>query len=267
MTAGIEGVSGGSRADWADRLADHVTVILALARREMHSRFGQNAVGYAWTYVVPLLWIGGTYVVFTFVGRRSPVYTDLITFIISGLIPFLSFRLAIGSMGRINGAVRRLVIFPGVTRDHAAVAMGLVELANTFVVFGIVAILNLVIFGNGELDQPLKYAAGVILAWGLGIAFGYLLSTLALINVTLQLVGLQLMRPAIFLSGIFFVANELPSELLAIFSKNPIMHAVEFARDGMLFHYQSRVADPSYVLLWIAAMFGAAFLVRVLRRI
>jgi len=47
---------------------------------------------------------------------------------------------------------------------------------------------------------------------------------------------------------------------------NPLLHATEIARDGMLFHYQSRVADPLYVIVWIAAMFGVALLVRSFQR-
>lgn len=249
-----------------DRLHDHASIVGALIRREIQSRFGQNSLGYAWTYVVPLLWIGGTYFFFTFFGRKSPVYTDLITFIISGLIPFLAFRLVIGSMGRVNGMVRGLLIFPAVTRNHAAVAMAIVELANAFIVFAMVALLNLALFGNGELDNALQFAGGVALCWGLGAAYGYFFSTLAQIDVTFQHISGPLLRPAIFLSGIFFVANELPEMMLSIFAVNPILHAVEFARDGMLFHYESRVADPLYVMFWIAGIFAAAFAVRLARR-
>ena len=252
---------------FADRLYDHGSIVGALARREIQSRFGQHALGYAWTYVVPLLWIGGTYFVFTFLGRKSPVYTDLITFIISGLIPFLAFRLVIGAMARVNGSVRGLVIFPKITRDHAAVAMGLVELVNAFIIFAAVAALNFLLFDKFEMDNALHFATGVGLAWGLGAAFGYLFSTLALIDVTFQHVSGQLLRPTIFLSGIFFVANELPENLLPIFAANPILHVVEYARDGMLFHYQSRVAEPIYVLFWIGGMFAAAMIVRLLRRV
>ena len=258
--------AGTSSHRLADRLIDHCQIIAGLAWREVQSRFGQNALGYAWTYVIPLLWIGGTYIVFTFMGRRSPVFTDMITFIISGLVPFLAFRLVIGSLGRVNGTVRGLVIYPGLTREHAAIAMALVEFINAFIVFAIVAALNFVLFGNWELDNALKFSAGVGLAWLLGAAYGYLFSTLALIDVTFQHVSGPLLRPTIFLSAIFFVANELPENLLRVFIYNPVLHAVEYARDGMLFHYESRVADPAYAFLWIFGMFGAALLVRVWRR-
>jgi capsular polysaccharide transport system permease protein len=213
------------------------------------------------------MWIGGTYSVFSWVGRQAPVYTDLVTFMISGLIPFLAFRLVIGAMSRVNGLVRSLLIFPRVTRDHAAIAMALVELANAFIIFSMVAGLNFLVLGNWELDNPLQFAAGVVLAWMLGAAYGYLFSTLALIDVTFQFVAGPLLRPAIFLSAIFFVANELPEKLFNVFQYNPVLHAVEFARDGMLFHYQSRVADPGYVLLWVAGMLAAAMVVRIVRRV
>ena len=263
---GAAGYAFGERS-FADRALDHVQIILALARRELASRFGQSVVGYAWTYVMPLIWIGSTYFVFSFVGRRAPVYTDLVTFIISGLIPFLSFRLVIGAMGRVNGSVRALVIYPTVTRDHAAIAMALVELANTFLVFGVVAALNYVCLGNWELENPLQFAGGVVLAWGLGASYGYFFSTLALINVTFQYISGPLLRPAIFLSGIFFVANELPQKMLDLFQYNPVLHAVEFGRDGMLFHYTSRIADPLYVVVWIAGLLAASMVVRVVRRV
>lgn len=251
----------------ADRIMDHLHIIAALARREIQSRFGQNLLGYAWTYVAPLLWISSTYFIFIWIGRQSPVYTDLVTFIISGLIPFLAFRLVISSMGRVNASVRGLVVFPKVTRDHAAIAMALVELANAFVVFAFVASLNWLVLGNFELDSPLHFAAGVTLAWMLGAAYGYLFSTLGVIHITFQHISGPMLRPAIFLSGYFFVANELPDKLFNVFKYNPVLHAVEFARDGMLFHYQSRVADPAYVLLWVFGMLAAAMVIRIAWRI
>jgi len=251
----------------ADQLLDHVDIVAALARREVLSRFGQNIVGYAWTYVAPLLWIGGTYTMFSYFGRRAPVFTDMVTFIISGLIPFIAFRLVIGSMARVNGSVRGLVIFPNVTKDHGAIAMALVELANACVVFIVVASLNFVFLGNWEMENPFQFFAGIALAWMLGASYGYLFSELALINPTFQFIAGPLLRPAIIFSGIFYVANELPEGMLKVFALNPILHAVEFARDGMLFHYQSRVADPGYVLLWVAGLILAAWTVRLARRV
>lgn len=267
MSGAANRVAARRGASAADRFLDHANVVLALARREVQSRFGQTSFGYAWSYVAPLVWIAATYFAFYLFGRTSPVYTDIITFIISGLIPYAAFRFVISAIARVNNGIRGLLIFPSVTLEDGVVAIALVEFANIFVVIGIVAGLNWVVFGNGELDNPLMFLEGLTLAWALGASYGYLFAVLARINPTFQNLGPVLLRPSYFVSGVFFTANELPDRFLKIFALNPILHTVEIARDGMLFHYQSRVASPLYVIAWIAGMIGLALVIRGLRRV
>jgi capsular polysaccharide transport system permease protein len=121
-------------------------------------------------------------------------------------------------------------------------------------VFAVVATFNLLVFGNGELDNVPQFVAGVTLAWGLGASYGYLFSSLGRYRPNFQRFGVALLRPTFFLSGVFFTANELPDDILKIFGWNPLLHAIEVARDGMLFHYQSRVASPAYVVVWIIVL-------------
>lgn len=250
----------------ADRLYGHFHVVMALAKREVQSRFGQHAIGYAWTYVTPLAWIAVTYVGFLIFGRTSPVYTDTVTFIISGLVPYVAFRSVINGVGRVNSTMRGLVIFPSVTHAHGIVSAALVEYLNIFVVFGIVAGLNFIVFGDWELDRPLHFAAGVSLAWALGLSYGYLFSVLAQSFPAAHNISQTLLRPTFFISGVFFTGNELPDRVLDIFALNPLLHAVEIARDGMLFHYQSRVASPFYPIAWIFGLMTLALAVRSLQR-
>ena len=239
--------------------------MLALAARDFKTRFSQNFFGYSWTFVAPMLWIGGTFSFFYFLGRTSPVYTDIITFIISGLIPFASFRYVINAMGRVNTTARGLLIFPTVTREHAAIAAALVEYVNIFILVAVIMGINWFAFGNGEMDNPLMWLFGVTLAWGLGAAYGYFFSVLSRDDITIFQFGIILLRPAYFFSGVFFTPNELRGGVLAVFSWNSLLHAVEIARDGMLFHYQSRITDPLYVIICIFVILGAALGVRAWR--
>ena len=110
------------------------------------------------------------------------------------------------------------------------------------------------------------FLAGVSLAWALGVGYAYLFAVLGRVHATFNELGTVLLRPAFFVSGIFFTANELPDTMLNVLWWNPLLHAVEVARDGMLFHYESRVATPAYVLLWIAGLFVAGFAIDLLRR-
>ena len=247
-------------------LLSHADVIWALVRRDALSRFSGNFLGFGWTYVVPLVWIGATYFAFYFFGRRVPVYTDTITFIISGIVPYMAFRYTVNSVAKTNAAMRRLVIFPTVAIEHGVIALALIEWVNAFVVFGFVAALNLVLFGNGELNDPLQFFWGVTLAAGLGASYGYVFVALTEISEGFRQLGVVILRPSFFISGVFFTANELPERVLPFFIWNPILHAVEIARDGMLFHYESRVASSAYPLLWILALTATGALIRLLKR-
>ena len=236
---------GGPSGGLTERLVAHIDIILALVARDFRGRFGQNSLSYAWTYLAPLAWIGATYLGFYIFSRTSPVYTDTITFIISGLIPYAAFRYTVTALGRVNNGIRGLLIFPTVRHEHGIVAVALLEFVNIFVVFAVVAVANLLLFGNGELDNIPQFVAGVALAWGLGASYGYLVSSLGRYRPNLWRFGVALLRPTFFLSGVFFTANELPEDWLKYFGWNPLLHAVEVARDGMLFHYHSRVASPA----------------------
>jgi capsular polysaccharide transport system permease protein len=259
-------IAEGSAGGFAARAMEHVDIVLALAGRELRARIGQNSLGYAWTYAAPLAWIAATYFAFYFLSRTSPVYTDTITFIISGLLPYAAFRYTVTAVGRVNSGIRGLLIFPSVTHEHGVATMALLEFINIFVVFAVVAVANYLLFGNGELADPLMFVGGTALAWGLGASYAYFFSVLGRINPLMQQVGILLLRPTFFISGIFYTANELPDRVLDFFGWNPLLHAIEIARDGMLFHYESRVSSPLYVIGWIVVLSFAGAVISLARR-
>jgi ABC-type polysaccharide/polyol phosphate export permease len=266
MNAGWAAADGQApRRRFDDWIVEHGEIVLALMARDIKTRFSQNLFGYSWSFVAPLLWIAGTFSFFYFLNRSSPVFTDIITFIISGLIPFVAFRYTINAMGKVNGTVRSLVIYPGVTHEHAAVALALAEYVNVYVVAAIIMAINYLAFGNFELDNVPVWMAGVTLGWLLGVGYGYLFSVLSRRDITVFQFGIILLRPSYFFSAVFFIPNELRGDVLAVLGWNPLLHAVEIARDGMLFHYQSRISDPLYVLVCIAVLFAAGFAVRAWR--
>lgn len=262
------GIGGGAvpRRTVGEWIVEHGEIVVALAWRDVKTRFSQNFFGYSWTFVAPLLWIAGTFAVFYFLGRSSPVYTDTVTFIVSGLIPFAGFRYTVNVMGRVNNTVRGLLIFPSVTYEHAAVAGALVEFVNILILALVIMAINYFAIGNWELSNFPMWLTGVALAWGLGAGYGYFFSVFSRADPTIYHFGILLLRPSYFLSGVFFTPNELRGDVLAVLSWNPLLHAVEIARDGMLFHYESRVDDPLYVIACIAALFGAAFVARAWQR-
>jgi len=241
-------------------------IVAALARRDVQSRFGETWLAYAGSFLAPVAWIAATWLAFYLLGRTPPVYTDMVSFIISGLIPYALFRYVVTAIGRTKTAARGLMLFPTVAEEQNLTAGALVELANGIILFLLVAGANLVIFGKGELADPLAFGWGMLLCWGLGGAYAYFLAMLSRFHGRAPNIGQLLLRPTFFLSAVFFTANELPEHILDWLSWNPLLHAVEVARDGMLFNYQSRVASGGYVLLWIAALATGGAILGLMRR-
>lgn len=241
-------------------------IIAALARRDVQSRFGESWLGYAGSFLAPIAWIGATWLAFYLLGRSSPVYTDMVSFIISGLIPYAVFRYVVTAIGRTKTTARGLLLFPTVAEEHNMVAGALVELANGIFLFLMVAGANLAIFGKGELADPLAFGWGVLLCWGLGGAYAYFFAMLSRFYGRAYNLGQLLLRPTFFLSAVFFTANELPEHILDWLGWNPLLHAIEIARDGMLFNYQSRIASDGYALLWIAALAIGGAILGLMRR-
>ena len=240
--------------------------VFALTARDIRSRFGENGFGYAMSLLAPLAWIAATYLAFSLFGRTSPVYTDTITFIISGLIPYAVFRYVVTAIGRTRSTARGLLIYPSVSEEHAVAAAALVEFGNGLILLVVVFTANYLLFDRAEMADPLAFLWGLALCWGLGASYSYMFLALSRINERFQQIGQILLRPSFFLSAVFFTANELPNRILDILGWNPLLHAVEIARDGMLFHYQSRIASSGYVLLWIAAFALAGALISMARR-
>lgn len=253
-------------ASIADRFLSHGRIVAALAKRDVQSRFGESWMSYAWSFLAPFAWIGATWLAFYLLGRSSPVYADLVTFIISGLIPYALFRYVVTAVGRTQTTIRGLRLYPPIVDEHAVAASAMVELVNGLILLASAMAVNWLAFGNGEMTDPLAFFWGLSLAWALGLSYGYLFSSLARFNPRFNQLGQAILRPTFFLSAVFFTANELPEHVLDWLGWNPLLHAIEIARDGMLFSYQSRVASVAYVLIWVAALGIGGVMISVARR-
>jgi ABC-type polysaccharide/polyol phosphate export permease len=229
-------------------------------------RFGEDRFAYLSAFIAPLVWVAATYMAFWLFNRSSPVYTDIVTFIISGLFPYATFRFTVTAIGRSRAIMRDLLVYPTVHRWHAVCATSAVEMVNSLVFVALVMVGNYLIFGNAQMARPAGFLGGLLLAWGLGVAYGYLFVNLMLIKQTWWAIGQAILRPSFFISAVFFTANELPERIYDFLGWNPLLHAVEATREAMLVHYQSRVVSVEYVLVWIALLFAAGYAVGRLRR-
>jgi capsular polysaccharide transport system permease protein len=92
--------------------------------------------------------------------------------------------------------------------------------------------------------------SGFVLASLLGTSLGLLLCCLEVYSEAVARLAGPVMKPLFWMSGLFFTAEGLPSQLRTIFLYNPVLHATELVRDGWFPQYRAYHASWLYVLCW-----------------
>jgi ABC-type polysaccharide/polyol phosphate export permease len=214
-----------------------------LIAREVRTRYTGDKLGYAWTYVTPLAWIAVIYASYSLTGRTPSIDTDLFSFIVAGMMPYKAFRYTIASMIRARASTRQLRAAAGTEIDDVYLAIALVELFNSFVIYFLLVTINWLFTGAFELANPLMALTGFLLAWAIGASVGYLITALSIRTPAVARLVPTVLRPVFFLSAIFYTMNELPVNIAHFLQWNPLVDVIEIVRTGVFSSYHSRYLD------------------------
>jgi capsular polysaccharide transport system permease protein len=236
-------------------LAVQTEIVHAILLRETRTRFGAHQLGYLWAFIEPLLWIGTFYGLFWLAGRTPPPGMDLVSFLTTGIVPFLLFRETTKRVLVAISANKALLFYPQVRPLDLVLARSMLELGTFLGVF--VVLLGGVALSRGqlEIENPLLVLLGLTTAGLLGATFGLFLCALSVYSTVVERLVGPLLRPFFWVSGVFFTANDLPSQVRGLLMWNPVLHAVELVRDGAFAGYTARYADmkfPFFVILCLA---------------
>lgn len=245
----------------AARAAGHWHPLLYLTVREIRTRHTGDRLGYAWAYVTPLAWIAVIYASYSYIGRTPSIDTDLLSFIIAGMLPYTAFRYSIAAMIRARTGTLQFRLMTGTPLEPVCLAVALVEYYNALLIYAVLFGFNWIVFGKAELADPLFALLGFTLAWGIGAAVGYLVVMLSVRSPGVPRLVPTLLRPVFFLSGIFYTANELPTSIAEVLQYNPLLDAIEIVRTGIFQNYTARYLDIATPLAFIAACLIAGRLV------
>lgn len=233
----------------------YVDVLFALSEREVKSRFAGDRLGYLWAFITPVVWIGILALSFHLIGRAVPIHTDVVTFLMTGMLPYIMLRSTISAVLRGNAAGRMIVVFGALKHTDVLLASALLEFCNALVLYALFCSVNYLLFGHFEMFHLPLALFGYSLAWGLGAAFGRLAAAAVRINDAFGRAVPVLLRPLFLLSGVFYTANELPERLAGVLAWNPLFHAIEIMRDGVFLSYTSRIANPMVPILSIVGLY------------
>jgi capsular polysaccharide transport system permease protein len=217
-------------------------VIVALAIREMGTKFGRSAGGYLWALAEPLGGILLLAFAFSLALRTPPLGTSFILFYATGIIPFTMFA----SMSKgVAGAIasnKGLLNFPVVTALDAVIAKFALNFLTTFLVATILfagVVLGLGLHVNLDLAAlATAFSLAALLGLGVGttncVLFGFF--------PTWKNVWAVLTRPLFIVSGVFFTFESVPRSFQDVLWWNPLVHVIAVMRSGVYGAY-----DPAFV--------------------
>lgn len=245
-----------------------IEVVEALVLRETRTRFGAHQLGYFWAIFEPALWVATFYGLYALLGREAPPGLDLITFLLTGLIPFGLFNKVTAQVSESINGNKALLFYPQVRPVDIAISRSVLEVMTYTCVFAI-------FMGSHALftqkwptvEDPLMVILGFALATGLGLGLGLVFCSLGVLTKLADRVLGPLLRPLFWCSGIFFTANDLPTNVRDWMLYNPLLHVVELVRDGWFPAYHTRHADIGYVVMWLLCLLTLGLLLeRAVRR-
>ena len=252
----------------ASGLVGQFEVLNALILREMRTRFGAHQLGYLWALIEPSLWIGTFVGMFAMAGRTAPDGMETVSFIATGLIPFMLFRETVGRAVSAVGGNKGLLFYPQIQPLDLVLARTVLECFTLVFVFAVI-ICGASIWSDRwpHVADWLRFTLGFVAAGALGSSLGLLLLGLSVFTPAIERLYGPVLRPLFWFSGIFYTANGLPAPIRDVMLYNPLLHIVEFVRSGWFLQYRSLHADAGYVSAWVIVLAFAGLVVeRVARR-
>lgn len=223
-------------------------VIHALTLRETRSRYGNSKLGFFWALFEPFAHIAVFMMIFSAMGRATPVGDSMAVFILTGIAPWLLFSNIVTGIMMGTEANKSLMGYPQVMPIDIMISRVILETATMVIVF-ILILLTAINFGfrpNIEDSLMLLAATGTIILLATGI--GMINAAIKLFFPSYQTIYSAFQRPFYFMSGIFFTADFLSPEVLDLIDFNPILHIVEWFRSGFYSSFDSHFYDIEYVL-------------------
>lgn len=196
-------------------------------------------------------------IMFEVLGLRGlAVRGDFVIYVMSGIFLFMVHTQAVGAVSGAEGPTSPMMQHAPMNTVVAITSAGLSSLYTQMFSGFVILLVYYVAFTNFVIYDPVNTMAMVLLAWLSGCAIGLVvLAAKPWAPGPVSIISMIYQRANMIASGKMFLANNMPSDRLALFDWNPLFHVIDQARGFAFVNYAPRNSDPYY-----AAKVAVAFL-------
>ena len=191
------------------------------------------------------------YVMFTILGLRgAAIRGDFLIYIMSGIFLYMTHIKAlgavVGSEGPASPMMQHAPMNTVISISSAALGALYIQVLSLFLILFVYH----VAFTPFEVLDPFAAFGMLLVAWFTGAAIGIvLLAIKPWFPTFVSLFSTIYQRANMIASGKMFLANTLPSFMLAMFDWNPLFHAIDQARGFVFINYTPRYSSWEYPLM------------------
>ena len=231
-------------------VASMITLTYHATARKVRQAHGNALVSILLSMAQGLLFVAAFYAIFAITGQRAAaIRGDFLLYLVTGIFAYLTHITVIRNMMSADQASSPMM-------QHAPMNTMVSLLSAAFSALYIKLLsLGAILLVLHTMFQPLEfyYWPGAflmfILAWASGVALGLVFYALSpwmpdLINI-LQMIYI---RANMIASGKMFVANMLPTAIIAFFDWNPLFHIIDQARGFVFVNYFPHYTNWQYPL-------------------
>jgi len=244
-------------------------VLGALLIREVITRYGRHNIGFLWLFVEPMLFTLGVTALWTATKSIHGSDLPIAAFALTGYSTVLLWR---NMPGRTIGAIRSssaLLYHRNIKPLDIYLARVLLEAGGASISFMVLGLVFIAIEWIAPPEDILMVTAGwLALAW-FGAALAIALGTLSYLSELVDKFWHPFSYLMFPLSGAAFLVSALPRNFQEIVLLLPMVHAVEFVRDGYFGSKITAIYDLSYLLVFnlVLSVVALMFLRYVSRRV
>lgn len=214
---------------------EYRTMISSLIKRDLRGRYKGSVLGFAWTFLNPLLQLVVYTIVFSNIMRAG--IKDYYLFLFVALIPWIFFGNSVtgGSTCIISQKeMVKKIYFP---REVLPIAHVTCQLVNMFFSFIVIAIV-LIVTGHGFNGYALLFLPIVVIAeYMLSISIALIVSALTVYLRDLEHMLAIIVMAWQFMTPVMYSIDMVPDSFKKIFYLNPMTPIIEAYRD--IFYYKN----------------------------
>ncbi|MGR5277460.1 ABC transporter permease [Vibrio rotiferianus] len=230
-------------------------VLYALILREALAKYGKSQIGYLWAVFEPLAQVLILVIIFSALGRQSPVGGDLSVFFTTGIVPWLIYSSISSRLSGALGANQALLSYPHVTPFDVLIGRALLEAVTMLVVFALIIVSEQLMGKVLSIYDLFHVLMGLLVLIMFSTGVGMVNSAIRIYIDSWDKLFSALNRPLYFLSGIFFTAASLPPKAREYLQWNPIFQCIEWVRSGFFTTYQNTYINYHFAVVCSIAMF------------